>query len=417
MRILVITNLYPPKFLGGYDLGCAQMVDCLRSRGHDVLVATSVSAGGGEDHVERVLELPPIYDRNRMDEISPEMQRRLQVTASAVNPRNTAALATIIDRFSPDVGYLWNLLGVGGLGILHLLRHQGIEWVWHIMDAIPLQITGFATSGTEVAQELDGVFPGRYVACSSHVLGEIRAGGVDIGDRVYRLPNWVAGKPPPPRERFYTGGRLRMLSSAGTLCEEKGTDIIIDAAARLRDEGYTNFVIDLYGRADGPQYRSMILERDVSNLVRLMGSRPQPEMLACYGEYDLFVFPTWEREPFAFAPLEAAASGCVPLFTSGCGNAEWMINGVDCLKASRDAEGFAIQIKRVLLGETSLEGVGRRAQTVVWRDFSLAQVADKVELLLSDAADERRPPRGATSEAYDFARFAEGVIQTLVAER
>ena len=32
MKILVLSNLYPPDFLGGYEIGCAQVVDALRAR-------------------------------------------------------------------------------------------------------------------------------------------------------------------------------------------------------------------------------------------------------------------------------------------------------------------------------------------------------------------------------------------------
>ena len=41
MRILVITNLYPPLYLGGYELKCRLHVEELKRRGHDVLVLTS----------------------------------------------------------------------------------------------------------------------------------------------------------------------------------------------------------------------------------------------------------------------------------------------------------------------------------------------------------------------------------------
>src|SRR5438046_9633060 len=40
MRILVITDLYPPVGFGGYELECAALVRWLR-RSHDVLVLTS----------------------------------------------------------------------------------------------------------------------------------------------------------------------------------------------------------------------------------------------------------------------------------------------------------------------------------------------------------------------------------------
>ena len=41
MRILVVSNLYPPHHIGGYELCCKEAVDGLRKRGHEVWVLTS----------------------------------------------------------------------------------------------------------------------------------------------------------------------------------------------------------------------------------------------------------------------------------------------------------------------------------------------------------------------------------------
>lgn len=44
MRILVVSNLFPPAFLGGYEIGASWVCDELRRRGHEVLVWTAEAA-------------------------------------------------------------------------------------------------------------------------------------------------------------------------------------------------------------------------------------------------------------------------------------------------------------------------------------------------------------------------------------
>ena len=39
MKILVLTNLYPPHHAGTYDLRCQAITDALRLRGHTTLIA------------------------------------------------------------------------------------------------------------------------------------------------------------------------------------------------------------------------------------------------------------------------------------------------------------------------------------------------------------------------------------------
>ena len=50
MKILVLSNLYPPDFHGGYELGCEQAVNALPARGHEVRVVTD-RAGPSPDRV------------------------------------------------------------------------------------------------------------------------------------------------------------------------------------------------------------------------------------------------------------------------------------------------------------------------------------------------------------------------------
>ena len=41
MKILIVSNLYPPHHQGGYELRCAQVTAYLQRQGHDVRVVTS----------------------------------------------------------------------------------------------------------------------------------------------------------------------------------------------------------------------------------------------------------------------------------------------------------------------------------------------------------------------------------------
>src|SRR5688572_32391011 len=66
MRILALTNLYPPHYLGGYELICYMVVNELRARGHDVEVITSDHVVSGkssvqEKGIERALRIHGFY--------------------------------------------------------------------------------------------------------------------------------------------------------------------------------------------------------------------------------------------------------------------------------------------------------------------------------------------------------------------
>jgi glycogen(starch) synthase len=397
LRILVLSNLYPPGFEGGYELGCSHVVTGLRDAGHEVRV---VSSSGDGESVAPVLRMPPIFDRAVMGAATPDERRALDLRARVLEPANVAALAAQLDDFRPDVAYLWNLLGLGGFALLGLLQERGVPWVWHLMDAVPRHL---CTVAEETVPALAAAFArearGRYLACSAHVVGEIRIGGIVLNGPLALLPNWVVGELPPARSEF--GDPLRIVSAVGVLGEHKGTDVLIEAAALVRPR---RFAVDLYGREDDGRFRTLIEKLGVADVVRLRGLVDQAELLRGYRDYDVFAFPTARREPFAFAPLEAAAAGCVPLISDDSGNAEWMVDGVHCLKARRAPEDFAARLGAIVRGELDLAPIARRAQAIVREQFHLPALMPRIEAALAAAARAVPPRRdGLTAAAHAVA--------------
>ena len=150
--------------------------------------------------------------------------------------------------------------------------------------------------------------------------------------------------------------------------------------------------------------------------MKFKGSRPQAEIGRLFPLYDLFAFPTWHREPFAFAPLEASWRGCVPLMSQLSGNAEWAVHGVHALKADRNPKAFADSFESVLTGTTDLGPVSRRAAAVIGRDFHLDAQIPKIERALAEVAARPRTGAGTAAEAYRMALLAEKLTRVLVQE-
>jgi glycosyltransferase involved in cell wall biosynthesis len=419
MRVLVLSNLYPPDFVGGYELGCCQVVDALRARGHDVLVLTSVPRlpVPAAPHVRRWLQLTDIFSKYAMEHSTAVFQRQAESQAHFINAHNVYQLTRVIDDFQPDVAYLWHLVGIGGLGLVACLQFLHVPWVWHLMDCVPRSLCsrlGRPVPG--LAAAFSQQIQGHYLACSRRLLQEIEQGGIALRSRVELVPNWIRGRRPAPRMRFFDGGHLRIVT-AGQIGRHKGIDILIEAAARLRAQGYENFSVDIYGKVTDAHFPGLICRHGLERHVVLKGVRSQEELMQLYRAcaYDVFAFPTWEREPFAFGPLEAAAQGCLPVISRICGNAEWFVHGVHCLKAERTAEAFAQTFAAILRGAIDLGPLARRASEVVWRDFHLDAVLPRIEAALGSAVP-CTGRRGSMEQAYHLAVLAEKLAQVLVQE-
>lgn len=419
MRILTLGNLYPPDVMGGYEIVCAQAVEGLRGRGHDVQVLTSsprlpVPVAPG---VHRTLKLTEDrYWVSPPDAPEDALLLQRDIESRLINAHNVHSLIDMIQRFAPEVVYVCNLVGIGGLGLMACLQYLGVPWVWQLGDRIPFDVcSARGRLVPALAQEFSRGIHGHFIAVSRQLAETFESDGIRLNGPVEIVPNWITGSRGTPRRARPSGATLRIMS-CGRVHREKGVDVLIEAARLLLDDGRDDFRIDVFGDVVDPSIDPLIRRRDLSRHVALMGPRPHREVLELYAEYDLFAFPTREHEPFGLVPLEALAKGCVPVISRRCGIAEWLVHGVHCLKAARNAPAFADVFARVLDGALALEPIARRGEEAVWRDFHIDAVLPRIENALRDASHRPRTAAGSSSDAYRLARLADGLARTFVQE-
>lgn len=415
MRILTVSNLYPPEGIGGWELGCAQMVEELRRRGHAVHVVTSTprtfETAVDERDVRRVLHVEEAWDPVLIGHDTPTALIRRFL----VNVHNVDLLRQEIDNINPDVVYTWNLIGLGAAAISLAVELRGLPWVAHLMDAMPRHVAAVAGAQRHhFAGLLNRRLVGTWLACSQGLLDEIAGSAAPLQGVVEVVPNWVVGPRPLPRESWYRPGRPLRCVYAGQLVASKGIILILEALAKLRAEGH-DVELDLFGEgADRAGFEAHAIRFGVDGAVRFRGLLDQRELMSKLSAYDVMLYPTETREPFGFAPLEAAAAGCVPLVTAGCGITEWLVEGVHLLTAPRHAEDFADVLRRIVAGEMDLAPIARRGQRVVLRDFHIEAIAPRVERLLHQAVELRTPSQPIASW-QDIGRMAR--IGELLADR
>ena len=419
MRILTISNLFPPNVIGGYELLCSQAVDALRARGHTVEVLTSARGhAAAQRDVHRTLHLADVYDGYVRGHSTASAWRMREAEARLFSAHNVQVLAARVADFRPDVVYLWNLDGLAGLGVLAFLRQIRLPWVWHLEDCVPrVMLSSQGRVNSRMAAACAPLFEGTFIACSQGVVDEIRAAGIEVGPSLTQVPNWVLGVP-GDRERWFSPGEgtLRLVF-AGHVTRQKGFDIVVDAIAELDRRGYRGVRLEAHGALLDPSIPGLIERSGVGSRITLHGWTEHSALLRLYGDHDLFVFPTWSREPFGVAPLEAAAHGCVPLISADCGIGEWLVDRVHCLKAPRTPAAFADALQQVLDGEVRLEDIGRRARSVCARDFHIDAVAARIEAALLAAAPGSVDYTDAQIDAaHRVVRVAERIGMAMLAE-
>ena len=111
MRILFLTNYYPPHEVGGYEQLCRDVATRLAERGHAIAVLTSdrgidKRAHRAEPGIHRLLRIQPQWHAR----IGPAAQSFF--IRRRIEESNRQTLRTTAQQFRPDAVFVWNLQGL-----------------------------------------------------------------------------------------------------------------------------------------------------------------------------------------------------------------------------------------------------------------------------------------------------------------
>ncbi len=361
MKILAVSNLYPPHHIGGYELQCQRMCEALRALGHEVFVLTSDHGSNeSEKGVRRALRIHGMFGHPWL------RLMRLQ----ELERHNNRVLRETIEEFRPEVVHGWNFSGLSK-SMLWTLRRTGTptafcvcdHWIARAADAdvwlkwwnqnepsLPQKLFRRALEITGRRRQWEAEAPMNPVAgfkfkrvyfCSA-ALRELtlRAGFAVEQAEIIRCSVDTRRFQGTPRS---AEAPMQRLLFVGRLHPDKGPMTALRAMTRLRDK-YAGR-LSLYGRGE-PAY-----EAELKNFVRENGlpvtfheASPE-EMPRVYAAHDALLFTSEWLEPFAITPLEAMASGLPVISTLTGGSAELFRNGANALTyEAGDADDLARQI-------------------------------------------------------------------------
>jgi glycosyltransferase involved in cell wall biosynthesis len=209
--------------------------------------------------------------------------------------------------------------------------------------------------------------------------------------------------PTPPPAILYNPVDLVPLSSvparlpqrivfAGTLTAKKGVVSLLRAwniiAPRLPAAE-----LHLYGRdglAEGGgsmrEFLRSILADPFDPRVYFHGHVDRETLVRAFQQARVAVFPSY-AEAFAFAPMEAMASGCPTIFSRRGSGPELIEHGRDGLLVDpEDSEGIAREILRVVDDSNLGERLGNAGRRRVERSFSVDLLAPLNEAFYRDCA-------------------------------
>ena len=404
MKILVLTNLYPPHYVGGYELRCAAITEALRLRGHEVNVLTSNHGlqdepPPAEPYIERSLCIHGYYGHPWLG-LNALKQLELH---------NNFNLRQALAVLQPNVVHVWCMGGLSKSLCLTLQR-SGVPTVYDVSDHWILRsLTGdvwldwWNRSNGSIASRVQralwtlcGVRRRCDPLAPTNPISEIRF------QRLYftsaRLRELTAQQGydvmhggvlhcPVDTQHFQGTPVSRPPKSwlwVGRLAEDKG--ILTALRALLLIKNSFAGELHVYGKGDDA-YVTMLKNFATDNALPVTWHSAKPtEMPAVYRAHDALLFTSEWEEPFALTPLEAMACGLPVIGTMTGGSRELFRHGQNAL--TYDA-GAATQLaERILLLQsddhlrTALAQTGHKE---VNERFAMAPIVDLVEEYLRES--------------------------------
>jgi glycosyltransferase involved in cell wall biosynthesis len=406
MRILVLTNMYPPHAFGGYEQSCQDVVEFWRAAGHEVLVLTSTvrvaevdRAPEPPDEVRRLLQL--YWDDHEI--LNPSLRNRLLMERS-----NKRALEGALEDFAPDVVSAW-AMGAMSLGLLGIVIRRGLPVVSVVCDDWPYyapnvdawmrplssrprlaRLVGLLTGLEVTLPALDTAGTGCFV--SQFLLDTVRQRSAWSFPDATVVYSGIKTEEFPFVRSDDEAFRWRLLY-VGRIDPRKGIDTVVRALASCPQSA----TLDVVGRGDDrhlDELRELAASLSLGQRVRFR-SMPRAELAEVMHAADALVFPSVWDEPFGLVPLEAMSSGLPVLGTPVGGAAEFLADGVNCLQFPPGDVDALVAKLHDLASDPQLRArlVDRGRVTAAELDADrLARVLEEWHCHCAAAAGSPRPP-------------------------
>jgi glycosyltransferase involved in cell wall biosynthesis len=407
MRICLVSQEYPPGYVGGIGTQTRVKARGLLDQGHDVEVLTAGEESG------------------------PALATRVQegVTVHALRPPGGSFALHSTEAYW--LGYTWAVLGaLRSLGqaqpfdvvdfpdyaaeglayqldrpedeptavVVHLHGSLGMfssQIGWPPPDDPLLRIGMFMEDSS--VETADGLL------AASRSLAELTAARLEIDPaRIAVVAGAVDSEFFTPAAARAAQGEQPRLLFVGNLVVNKGVETVLEAFVRLSGE-YPGLTLTVAGSDDGEvaeRLRSRAAQAGVAERVEVLGFVEHEELPALYRSADVFAAPSRYEGGLGLVYLEAMACGLPVVATAAGGAAEAIEHGeTGLLMETGDVEETTAAIGTLLADPALRARMTAAGPERVRAHFTQARYAEKVSGAYERAIERRR--RARTGQTAD----------------
>ncbi len=423
MRILVVSNLYPPNVIGGYERLCFEVTAGLAELGHDMTVLTSRFGGRVEEYPRQTIvrELDLLTGSDIYSPFSGNQDDR-----DRINRGNLRTLERVLNHVQPDVIFAWNLffLDASMLTALEESRFRTVvmltdNWLLVMRNGtfvsdffrdyvhgdevfVPPQIElkpaakqsllkklseivrwrrgGTSDPRLPVGKSLEAIFGAAFMR-------DLYAAGGSQFKRYRIIHNGVkqtthATKIVRDRSSLVSPPTLRLLF-AGRLVDLKGAHTAIEAMALLDPAALCVDRIELTILGDSQDATYMhFLTRAISESPRatdiiLSPTVPEGALFELFDRHDIYLFPSL-YEPFSLTLIHALACGIPTIASDTGGNPEIVRDGDSGLLFRKGDAADLVRAVKLVAQDPSLRVRLSQNGQIAARAFTFERMVDEM---------------------------------------
>lgn len=415
MRILIVSDVFPPHGKGGAAWSSHALARALLARGHQVSAMVPVRGAQGVafSDAEGVPTCSVGYWAPRLPILQNYFRHELLWGKLA------RVICTEAHRGGrPDLIHAQHLQSAPaallagralGLPVLVTVRDH---WPWHYFatglhgDRIPLSGSNWATIVTELPARLGPVGGALAIAATPYMLAHMRRRVAYLAqaDAVIAVSSYIAQRLAPivPAPRIHvlpnmvdcaTNDALaaippqvtwqgRLLLFAGKLEANKGAGLLPAIFRALRQQAHPDlppFTLVIAG--DGALRNWLKAELDALGVATIfLDWVGHTEMLRLMAHCDLLLFPSQWGEPLSRVLLEASALGAPILAMPTGGTADIVHDGLTGMLAATP-QRFAARMADLLTDEVARRRLGTTARQMARANFDPATLIPRYEAL------------------------------------
>lgn len=408
MRMLFLTNFYPPASRGGYEQWCQEVAEVLRNRGHDVVVLTSRHGQTGLALREPTWIVRKLYLEMELASLRNGIQffthRHRRERA------NLVCLRQMIANYQPDVVVVWGMWNLPRSlpALAEILLPQRVAY--YMGDYWPTLPNQFTFYWQEPAQHWASAFPKRLLGTVArcmlmyekmpwlefpHVMfptaflqAELQRQGIVPKESVI-----IAGAvdTAPYADCVYSTQRSSdealSLLYVGRLAAEKGVHTIIKALGHLINQGaYKRLKLTIVGAGDADYeawIRDLIAQEKIQAYVTLLGMQPKEAVPTFYAQADVFLFASIWPEPFGRVLVEAMAAGLAVVGTATGGAAEILMDEENALIfPPEDVPSLVTQLERLIKSVALRQRLAYNGRERAIKKFDIQRMVAEIETFL-----------------------------------